>query len=246
MARVIMVTCFLVAADSVAIAQPAPAFDLASVKLTAHGRTADGWSVSSLKIVSPGRLVAINASLGECLRWAYEVKEFQISGPGWLDSDAASYDIEAKAPPETPPDRIRLMFQTLLAERFGLALHRETKTLAGYALEAAKKGPKLRPASTDGKVGFSSSGGSDGVHVTSQSGTMIGLAHRLSLDLDRPVFDRTEIQGRFSIDLQWAREGSGPSIFSALQEQLGLKLEPMKAPFEILVIDHAEKVPTAN
>lgn len=81
------------------------AFEVASVKLTAHGRNAEGWSYSDLKIASPGRLVGINASLDECIRWAYDVKEYQVSGPDWIRSDAASYDVEAKAPPNTTRDR---------------------------------------------------------------------------------------------------------------------------------------------
>lgn len=72
------------------------------------------------------------------------------------------------------------------------------------------------------------------------------LAHRLSLDLDHPVFDETGVRGTFRSSLEWAREGDGPSVFAAVQEQLGLRLEASKAPIEILVIDHAEKIPTEN
>src|SRR6266567_2023191 len=109
--------------------QSTPQFEVASVKLSQHGRNADGLSFSDVKIASPGRLLAINASLDECIRWAYQLKEYQVSGPNWLNSDAASYDIEAKAPPETPTQQIHLMFQALLAERLNLKVHRETKTL---------------------------------------------------------------------------------------------------------------------
>ena len=226
------------------------AFEVASVKLTAHGRNAEGLSISDLKIASPGRLVGTNASLDECIRWAYHVKEYQVSGPSWLNSDAASYDIEAKASPDTTLQQMRLMFQTLLRERFKLALHRDTKLLPVYLLTVAKNGPHLERATLEaagGKAGggLVSHGSREGVRVTGESATMEALAHRLSLDLDRPVFDKTGIAGAFRIKLEWAREGEGPSIFAAVQ-QVGLKLETSKAPVEILVIDHAEKIPTAN
>jgi uncharacterized protein (TIGR03435 family) len=223
-----------------------PAFEVASVKRTQHGRTPDGWSFSDVKIASPGRLVAVNASLDECIRWAYRLKEYQISGPDWLKSDEACYDIEAKAAsPDVPPSQVRLMLQTLLAERFKLVLHQENRMLPSYALVVAKNGPRLHE-NPEGRAGFNSEGGRDGVRVNSEKASMGDLAHRLSLDLDRPVLDRTEIKGSFRIELEWAREGDGPSIFSAIQQQLGLKLESVKAPIEIFVVDHAERVPSEN
>jgi uncharacterized protein (TIGR03435 family) len=118
---------------------PVPSFEVASVKRTQHGRTPDGWSHSSLKITGPGRFLATNASLHECIRWAYEIKDYQLSGPDWLASDEASFDIEAMAPPGTPEKQMRLMAQALLAERFKLALHRETRQLPVYLLTVAKK-----------------------------------------------------------------------------------------------------------
>jgi uncharacterized protein (TIGR03435 family) len=239
----VALTCCGACAQSVA---GTPTFEVASVKLTRHGRDANGVAFSDVKIASPGRLVGINASLQECIEFAYQVKEYQISGPDWLNSDAASYDIEAKAPAQTPPEQIRRMFQTLLAERLKLEFHRETRTLPVYELVVGKKGPKLQPANPEASGVFMSRGGRDGVKATSERASMADLAHRLSRDLDRPVFDRTGITGSFRITLEWAREGDGPSIFTAIQEELGLKLDPAKGPIEVLVIDHAEKVPRAN
>jgi len=223
-----------------------PSFEVASVKLTSHGRTADGWSFSDVRIVSPGRLVATNASLDECIRWAYQLKEYQVSGPGWLNSDAASYDIEAKAPPETAPQQMRLMFQALLAERFKLTVHHETRTLSVYELVVAKSGPKLQEASSTARPGFSSQGGRGGVRMNAQKVTLAGFADWLSRNVERPVIDKNNLTCDFGFKLEWAREGDGPSVFTALQDQLGLKLQATKAPIEILVIDHAEKVPTEN
>jgi uncharacterized protein (TIGR03435 family) len=231
-------------------AQPeagAPAFEVASVKPTQHGRGPDGWSFSDIKVAGPGRLVATNASLEECIRWAYQVKKYQIYGPDWLNADDASYDIEAKTSPEKDRAQIRLMLQALLAERLGLRLHRETRMLPIFEVVVAKNGPRLQAAGADAKGGLTSQGGRDGVRVTGQKATMAELAERLSLDVERPVFDKTDLQGSYAIQLDWSRgEGSGPSVFTAIQDQLGLKLQPSKGPVEVLVIDHAERVPAAN
>ena len=188
----------------------------------------------------------MNASLYECIEWAYQLKEYQFSGPGWLKAGGMNYDIEAKAPPETPPQQIRLMLQTLLTERFHMKVHRESRTLAVYDLVIAKKGLKLQQASADARPGFSSEGGPAGVRMTSQRATMARFANWLSGNVDHPVIDRTDLTGFFAIKLEWAREGDGPSIFSAIQEQLGLVLKASKAPIEILVVDEAEKMPMAN
>lgn len=140
---------------------------------------------------------------------------------------------------------MRLMLQTLLRERFKLVLHRDSKLLPVYLLVVRKNGPHLQSATSDAPGRLSSYGNREGVRVTGDSATMEALAHRLSRDLDRPVFNKTDIQGTFRIKLEWAREGDGPSVFGAIQE-LGLKLEGSKAPIEILVIDHAERIPTEN
>lgn len=244
------VAIFVMAYAACALAQEAVpasrAFDVASVKVTQYRRPVDGPSFSDVKIASPGRLVAINASLYECIEWAYQLKEYQFSGPEWLKDGGRNYDIEAKAPPETPPEQIRLMLQTLLAERFHMRTHRESRTVAVYDLVIAKKGLKLQKASVDAQTGFTSEGGPSGVRMTSPRATMARFANWLSGSVDRPVIDRTELIGAFAIKLEWAREGDGPSVFSALEEQLGLALRASRAQIDILVVDHAEKSPTAN
>jgi uncharacterized protein (TIGR03435 family) len=221
------------------------AFDVASVKPTQNGRQADGSSRTSLGIPSPGRFHAINANLGQYIRWAYQVRDYQISGPSWLDSDSETYDIEAKAPPQTPTDQVRSMVQALLAERFKLQLHRETKALPVYHLVKSKDGPKLRAGNADGRQSTNSETG----RITSHNITMEALATLLSRKIGRPVFDKTEIQGPFDLTLRYAEDvdtsGQRPSIYTAVQEQLGLKLEPTRGPVEVLVIDHAQR-PSEN
>jgi uncharacterized protein (TIGR03435 family) len=232
-------------------ATPLPAFEVASVRLTQHGRGPDGWSRSSVSSPSPGNFSATNASYAECIRWAYQVKDYQVLGPEWLPSDEASYDIVAKAPPDTPPAQIRLMVQRLLAERLKLALHRETRTLPIYELVVAKNGPNLsksglQKSGADGHQGTSSRGG----HVTATHVSMAELAYQISRWTHRPVFDKTGIKGEFDFTLDYSTDdrdtSSAPSLFTALQQQLGLKLEASKGPVEVLLIDHAERIPTEN
>ncbi|HEY4361759.1 MAG TPA: TIGR03435 family protein [Bryobacteraceae bacterium] len=222
-----------------------PKFEVASVKPTA---TTDG----SLSVDFPagGRLSVRNLNLKYLLEMAYSVQDYQISGgPGWIAS--AGFDIQAApAPggPEPPREQVLQMLQTLLADRFQLALRRETRQLPLYALTVAKGGPKLKPAGTD--VGEMKT--MLGQLIVSKM-SMSNLASILSFDLKRPVRDQTGLSGDFAFILEWTPElrdstadpASRPSLFTAVQEQLGLKLESTQGPLEVLVIDRLEK-PSEN
>ncbi len=221
------------------------AFDVASVKPTLHGRKADGSSHSSIDMPSPGRFVTANSSLAELIRFAYEIKDYQLSGPVWLNDDSECFDIAATAPTTTTPRDMSKMVQTLLAERFHLAVHRETKVLPVYRLVAGKRAPNLRQSATDGdRSSTSSSGG----RMTFTDVSMSDFAYQLSRELNRPVLDATELKGSFDFTLRYDAHdsGNGPSLFTALQEQLGLRLESAKAPIDVIVVDHIDKLPTAN
>jgi uncharacterized protein (TIGR03435 family) len=148
------------------------------------------------------------------------------------------------------------MLQGLLAERFKLVFHREPRRIAHYALVVARGGPKLRAAEGDPASARQSYGKGKIFH--SQI-TMDTLAMLLSRQLRETVLDMTGVPGRYDVKLEWALEGlrtaetkeaeeraAGASIFTALQEQLGLKLEPRKDPLDVLVVDRAERVPVAN
>jgi uncharacterized protein (TIGR03435 family) len=186
---------------------------------------------------------------------AFGVDSNKIEGKAsWLDSE--SYDVVAKPAGDRVLSNaeLRPLLQHLLQERFQLATHWEKKESSGYALVVAKGGAKLQPGQT-GKTAKTAKDGpatafimQDGLVGPSLS--MQTFAGMLSSPLKQPVVDRTGITGNYDIRLRFAPEGSTdsslPSIFTAVQEQLGLKLEQQKVPIEILVIDHVEKVPTAN
>jgi uncharacterized protein (TIGR03435 family) len=218
-----------------------PAFEVASVRPTQHGRTADGWSRSSAGVPSPGSFVATNSSLNELIRWAYDLREYQVEGPPWLNDDNECFDIQAKAPPSTPAAQMRLMLQTLLGERFRLKAHKETRSVSGLALVAARGGAKLQPARNDASRSVSWMGR----NMSAANLSMEGFANSLSRQLKQVVVDRTGISGSYEIALSYGPDDTGPSIFTAIQP-LGLRLESAKVPVEVLVIDHIDKAPTEN
>jgi uncharacterized protein (TIGR03435 family) len=187
-----------------------------------------------------------NCTLWKCIWFAYQVKEYQISGgPKWLDHDR--YDINARATGPVKSPELRVMLQRLLAERFKLVVHRESRAFPGYALVVAKSGLKLKAAAGDGPPMINTP--RPGI-ITAKATPMGWLARVLEGPrlLNAPVLDATQLFGVFDFKVEWtpddAHEVAGClalSISDALEDQLGLKLEPRKAPLEMIVVDSAEK-----
>jgi len=224
----------------IALAAQLPTFEAASVKPTDLSFPHD-----SIGFEPGGRFKGGDLTLKGLIRIAYNVHAFQISGgPKWMDSER--YDVETRAQGNPPISEVRLMLQALLADRFKLTLHRETKESPVYWLVIGKNGPKM-PASTKEGGPFQIKKGS----VTADT-SMESLASLFTNWLDRVVLDKTDLRGKYQVRLEWIPEEARPnepeiasqpgaSIFSAVQEQLGLKLEPRKGPVEMIVVDSAEK-----
>lgn len=221
-----------------------------------------------------GILRYTNVSMRDSIRAAYKVKDFQIQGPDWMGN--ARFDITAKLPEGAKEDQIPQMLQALLAERFKMVVHRETKEHAVYALVEAKGGLKLKttevPAGSEARgTQTSMTTGPEGAHLKATSITLGGLAEVISHFSDRPVVDMTGIKGQYDFDLVFSadtvagtrNDGGGAAVpasgephSSDLAEKAGsiydsvkpygLRLEPRKADMQILVIDRIEKTPTEN
>jgi uncharacterized protein (TIGR03435 family) len=243
----------------------APVFEVSTVKVN---RSGDSGSESSF---SNGRFTATNVTLKNLMEYsAFGLPGARIvGGPKWIDSER--FDIEAKVDSAAAAAIEKLsreqgriashaMFQRLLTDRFKLTTHWETREMPVYALVVAKNGPRLQKAARpDAGADTSASTG----RLTANEITMDGLARTLTQEmadeLGRVVVDRTGIQGKYDVKLRWTpatESGSGsadngtapdtgPSLFTAIQEQLGLKLESSKGPVEVLIVDHAEE-PSGN
>jgi uncharacterized protein (TIGR03435 family) len=258
--------------------QSAPAtlaFEAASVKPAALSTDGD---VKRSFNGDAGRIDYKNVTLKGLIMRAYGVKEYQITGPDWLDSNG--YDIVATIPHDATEAQLPQMLQTLLAERFKLTLRHKTKDLPVYALVAGKNGPKLQPVEQE--ESFSMRIGPKGRHIEGKS-RLAGLCEFLSRTMDRPVVDMTGLKGVYDITLDWAPDDSeqagmvqlemrvtsapgvggppagvgkgsgnmpdntgGATIFTALQERLGLKLEQRKSPADFLIVDRVERMPVEN
>jgi uncharacterized protein (TIGR03435 family) len=220
----------------------AQSFEIASVKPNKSG------SNSSHTSTTDHGITAENVSLRQLIERAYDVASYSLSGPAWLGDD--KFDISAKQPTGAPRAQMRSMLQTLLTERFGLAVHRESRSISGYALLAGKKPPTLHEKPADAGSNTNTGRG----RLTGTDLSMTDLAGLLARQLDQPVQDQTGLRGVFDVSLEWTPDQSQPdpagrslpSIFTAVQEQLGLKLEPRKVPVDVLVVDHAERTPTEN
>jgi len=204
------------------------------------------------------RLMANHVSLSQLVDFAYGVDGFQVSGgPRWVyTTDLYGpdvYDVTAKAQGEAIPsgDQFRQMLQALLADRFQLRIHRETKEMPVYELVIARNGPKLRAASVDPGARTVWTGGVVNSSYAAKKTSMTTFASVLQSQVGRPVVDKTGLSGTYDFDLQYApgnppsADATAPSIFTAVQEQLGLKLESGKASFPMMMIDGAAR-PSGN
>jgi uncharacterized protein (TIGR03435 family) len=296
------------------------AFEVASIKkpaLSLQDQAMSGKLHVGMK-VDGARVDFGSMSLADLITTAYKVKSFQVSGPDWLKTER--FDIMAKLPEGANKDQVPEMLQALLAERFKLTIHRDTKDHAIYALIVGKGGPRLKEAPPDveqpadapphkeekgtqsidtgqGKMTIRSDGsggagatikGPNGVtqrvsmsngvmHMELSKATIAQMVEALSRFVDRPVVDMTDLKGNYQIaldmtmddirkaaqsagvtipagtalpgaDAKSADDASDPgasSIFRSVQE-MGLKLDPRKAPLELIVVDHIEKTPTEN
>lgn len=252
---------FLVAAAAVLVVSTAaaqePRFEVASVR---PHRAADDV-MFALQFRDGGRLTA-TGTLRMLVRTAYRLQEFQLEGPrGWTVDDL--FEIDGRAGRDVTPDELRVMLRGLLRERFGLVLRPERRDAPVYALRlaTAERGPRLRPAAAPCATGACEIRIAPGV-LNARGVTMATLASELSWWVDRVVIDRTSLRDHFDLELDWAPEvfpqlptalpspdgpaigpldAKAPSIFTAVREQLGLRLEPSRGDVDVFVIVGAER-----
>ncbi|HUB83791.1 MAG TPA: TIGR03435 family protein [Bryobacteraceae bacterium] len=232
----------------------APAFDVASVKRITGASGGIGQEIA------PASLTLRGVPLGYCIRWTYGMRPYQTwqtAGPAWIDPPRCEfYDIVAKTDTPVPVNQLRLMLQSLLAERFGLALHRESRRMPVYGLTADKGGPKLQPSSkpdSEGQPKWTGMNvyafeGFSMAHLAEFLTTITGLPGAAT-----PIVDETGLAGTydFTLDIQQHRDpqpdaqghiDTEGAVMRALPD-IGLKLTPKPAPVEVLVIDRVEKQP---
>ena len=254
-------------AATVSLAAPqTPTFEVASVKphpMPAGRFVMRMYGGQTILRSQGARFTEDTATLQDLIMDAYGVKAYQIVGMAdWAKSPRGEYyDIAAISSVKSPSSvELQLMLRALLADRFKLTLHREMKELPVYALVVGKNGPKLRELSDAEKDAIRAARGSPGPARGPQSTpapvmttTISMLMRLLSNTVDRPLIDETGLTGTYEFaNLDWVRlaqerrePGSGESVFGAVQDQLGLRLQPRKDSVEVLVIDRADK-PSAN
>ena len=216
-------------------------------------------------ILPGGRFTASNVTVKELILFAYNLKDQQLAGgPGWAGSE--TFDVVGKPEGSANPDQIKLMMRTLLEDRFKLTMRHESKDLSVYNLVVQKNGPKLTESKVDPQAG--PGGPRRNVRmgrglVEGQQMSMAMLADVLSKVAGRTVLDKTGLTGTYDVKLEWtpdvgdtpfkglsregdapaatSSEGSGPSLFTAIQEQLGLRLEAQKGAVEVFVVENVVK-----
>jgi uncharacterized protein (TIGR03435 family) len=227
------------------------------------------WDVLSVKAHDPSdpsnnqslnmkgrQFVMMNRTVQGMLLFAYGLHKKEIVGtPGWVETERWDAQGLPDVPGHPSLKQMQSLMRKLLEQRFGLKVHKETKELAVYAITVGKTGERISPSAGDPNGTPSENENLNGGVVTMRmtNMTMAEFAPDLAFFLDRPAVDQTGLKGRYDLQLKWTADESKappdgtapPGMFTAIQEQLGLKLEPAKAPVEVLVVDAVEK-PTAN
>lgn len=227
-----------------------PGFLVATIKPTDPNTTRQGWSFES-----EGRhITCFNATLKDIVRLAYGVHDKQIvDAPEWFSKDRFDINGVPDQPGVPGVQQLQHMYQELLADRFHLVFHRETREIPIYTLTVAKGGPILTPAGPDQAQSNAGNSGGAGFRVLKATNlSMSDLGLNLNSYEDRPVIDQTLLPGRYNFTLKWTYDVSHendpnapPSLFTAIKEQLGLRMDAVKGPAPVLVIDRVEH-PTEN
>jgi uncharacterized protein (TIGR03435 family) len=245
-----------------ALAAQSLRFEVASIK--PHPRAQGRGSVvpQSLR-VEPTRLSYTNASLLACIQAAYGIPgegrpDYRVvGGPDWLTTER--FDIDAKTEGPASREQMMQMLQALLAERFKLSAHRDTRELRAYALMITKAGSKVARAKPDETEMFLQRRKDDPAgpvqELVVQRNTLSRFADYLARQFSQPVLDKTGLEGDYSFTLHWLPDVNppispldvfGPAGSRAMEDQLGLRIEPIRTPVEVLVIDRIERIPTEN
>lgn len=228
---------------------PKASFEVASVKPNPNlGPPGD---IPFNQDKSPGHFVMRDKPLRFFIEWAFDLKDYQVVGPEWIKIDNR-YDIVANASAPATDDQMRPMLQTLVAERFQMKSHIEKRDLQVYALLPGKGEPKLKKADPSEPQHL----GGDATGAGFYNFPLSRMTFMLTRRMDRPVLDLTGLTGNFDfkVDLSGLGnkpgssgfDGEGRSVFQAIQDDLGLKLEPRKSPVDVLVIDSVNKIPSGN
>jgi uncharacterized protein (TIGR03435 family) len=244
-----------------------PQFEVASVKPAANGQInprlremmRSVWRPGMIPMDDPGRVRLENWALLDLIAAAYRVRATQVSGPAWISDQI--FDIEAKVSDGAPKEELNAMLQSLLEDRFGLKVHRDTRTGQGFALTVGKNGPKLKPAEPPPDPQKRMANAQKHIQEDRESGTpLVGLsrANFLSITTEQLAFqlvrfaealvaDETGLTGKYSVTIETWKNADVPggTVFDAV-EKLGLKLEPRKVTVETVVVDQVSKTPTAN
>jgi len=231
-----------------AVPAPAPSFEVASVRLSNTDPvpfTADNEPLSRFPT---NHFYVRNLPLSFILGVAFGIDQRYVDGgPSWIDSQNYFIDAKVDGDQQLTKEQMAPLLQNLLAQRLGLKAHLESRLVAGYEMVVAKGGPKLQP--TKGESRWVSIGPNQ---LSGSKNDAATVAQSLSYAVRQPVVDKTGLTGSYDIHLSYAplndpsTASTSPDIFTAIQEQLGLKLVPAKVPVDFLVIDHVDRVPTEN
>ncbi len=219
---------------------PATSFEVASV------RPVDSTDKTVFPNFPAAQFIAENISLTLLIAIAYDMSDDRIvEKPAWLDGTLYTVRAKPEADAALTEKQYQPLLQDLLRRRFHLVVHRETRQVSGYELVVAKGGPKLQPAEPSDAMAYILSNGLECASVST-----VTLASLLARPVGRPVVDKTGLPGSYKLKLSYAPRNATdsdlPDVFTAVQDQLGLKLESKKVPADFLVIDHVDKTPTEN
>lgn len=242
---------------SALFAQTPAAFDVASIRPSQGGDRAANMqaALGHAARISPDGVILRNVTLRTLTSWAYHVLEFQVTGPDWAGVNR--FDVSAKAAGPVSEDELRTMMQALLADRFKMSIHRDTKETSAYVLQVAKGGLKIKESTSEGEADIQPN--QQRMSVSIQRTGMPELVAILGNVFRAPIVDQTGIKGRYDATIDVAKymadmrpsEGGAPPdpiaiVTRGLQEEFGIKVEAKKMPVDFVVIDRADKTPVAN